>query len=124
MQGKIKPVKLDLDKLTQEQFDRAMANPGSCTYSSPCIIGAMMPNELVERLKDGIMIGNGVRDFTNIRELVRLKVVSFPQDQLTRAFSVQKIFDSLKKSDSHSNNSWRLKELASELPHIKVPESI
>lgn len=44
------PVMLNLDDLTQEKVDLAFDNPkGAYHYSDPCIIGAIMSNELIDQ---------------------------------------------------------------------------
>lgn len=104
------PFHVDLSALTQEQFDRAMQNPGSCSYSGPCILGAMMPDELVATLKDKAL------DTSSVTRLENLGYVSFEDAKaLNKARSVQQAFDWFNSNPLHYGNT--LQKL---LPHIKV----
>lgn len=80
------PYVVDLDSLTQEQFDRAMQHTGSCRYSAPCIIGAMLPQDVIDRLvrldKDEDCI-----------ERISRHVIFKDAEQAQRAERIQSAFD-------------------------------
>ena len=81
-----KPYIADLDALTQEQFDLAMKNPGTCRYSSPCIIGALLPQEVIDQLM------RDDRDETAIGRITEF-VIFKDADQAARAARIQIAFD-------------------------------
>jgi hypothetical protein len=104
------PILLDLDTLTQEQFDRAMANPGSCRYSGPCIIGAMLPQKMIDE------IVHGAYDSCSVLSMGAYFLFD-GLEALERAQLVQQSFDALSSDleGSRDNARARLKDL---LPHL------
>lgn len=110
----ITPVLLDLNKLTQEQLDRAMEKPGSCRYSGPCIIGAMLPQEMVDKIVSDQMDTWPVRDMDDY-------IIHMDADEYERATAVQKAFDSLTSANKDTITTSRaiLRQLLPHLDHSK-----
>lgn len=69
----------DLPKI-RKAFDAGEIVLGQCTYASPCAIGALMPPEL--RVKSDIADPTALGTSPNIRTLVRVGLVTMPEDQL------------------------------------------
>lgn len=102
-------IHLDLTKLTQEQLDRAFANLGSCTYSGPCVLGAMMPASLIKELAEDD--GETLLDASPLSHLIQRGMVSFPEEQLGDARYIQRLYDKLPERDSRADlqvvlNRW------------------
>lgn len=61
--------------------------PGSCSYVAPCVIGAMVPEEVRARLDDG-------HDYdSTIGNLILAGLVSAPESQAADMALLQKAFD-------------------------------
>jgi hypothetical protein len=101
---------IDLDTLTQEQFDRAMANPGVCSYSSPCIIGAMLPPTLVARI---VTAGDDQTGLPYMDDFFRFK----SREDMDRANRLQKLFDRTQVITTHKREAF--KEFLPHLDHSK-----
>ena len=110
-------IKLDLHNLTEEKIAEAMTNIGKCTYSSPCIIGALMTPEQ-RKLCDQAMpmefagmfwtpTGAGV---AGLDQLINRCIVSFPADQVDVAISLQDKFDT-----ADFDNGKRFNEVLSQV---------
>ena len=91
-------IQLNLDNLTQEMVDEALPNVGECSYSSPCLIGAMMtPQQRRYISKDSDYAAVGM-----------CHEIQFPnKDQASKAERIQVSFDSLRRET-----------LAELLPHL------
>lgn len=63
------PFLLNLADITQEQFDLAMSKQtqdrSPCRYSAPCILGAVMPKELVDQLVAMRLDTTGIKRVTD-----------------------------------------------------------
>lgn len=125
------PITIDIAVLTQEQFDLAMANPGSCKYSGPCIIGAMMPTEFVEYLKTNSSnsYSGAVLDHVDVGVLEGLGLVKFATDEDRAVASrVQIAFDCVDGTgdgiDGTRYSAIELGRLRQLLPQINVPKEI
>jgi hypothetical protein len=88
------PFLLDLANITQEQFDRAISKrlaatgASPCHYSAPCILGAAMPQELVDQL---VAMKH---DSSGITRLATAQLVVFKDGiEQSRADHVQWAFD-------------------------------
>lgn len=85
-------IHIDLNNLTQAHIDEAAPNIRECTYSSPCIIGALMAPE--ERTSaDKSVTGDEVGS-AHIGGLVRAgRVVLADPEQLRELEQLQTAFD-------------------------------
>jgi len=91
-------IKINLDDLTQEKLDEAMPHYGSCRYASPCIIGALIPEDMREPLDQGdiseVFGRKSLDPQSAINTLSKKKIVEFPSAAQTReAQRIQFAFD-------------------------------
>ena len=75
---------LDRDTIESLNFDLEC---DGCRYSAPCIIGTLMDEDDIEMLQS---MGD---DGTNILDLVKAGIVSFPDGQKYDAYDLQMGFD-------------------------------
>jgi len=82
---------IDLNNLTQAHVDEAAPHIGKCTYSAPCIIGALMTPEEREAADEPL---RGGHDPSAIRMLVAdCRVRLADPDQLQKLSDLQYAFD-------------------------------
>src|SRR5688572_14698257 len=82
-------IRIDLNNLTQKDFDIARANMNGaegCNYAAPCIIGTLMP--------EGVRGPFDELGTSTIAYLMRNDLVSVPEDQQHDAILMQSAFDS------------------------------
>lgn len=110
------PIKIDLSCLTQAMIDEAMPNQGVCSYSSPCIIGALMKPEDRSSLRD-----QGV-DGTGIKYLESDGLVEFTDpDQKKTAMLIQEAFDGASNGMIDSFSPKRLENLLKKInPNLHI----
>ena len=93
----MEPITIDLNDLTEEYLEFSLLNRAyGCMYSSPCIIGTLIPENLRTRL-------DNCSDNTTIRNLIRLGYIKLPEDQIDDAIKLQGYYD--------TNNDSGLEEL-------------
>ncbi len=94
------PLKLDLRNLTDELVAQALPHLGQCFYSSPCIIGSLIPEDQRARL-DNCNGELGVRSMPQpgVGGLVAQGEIEFPEGQLSLASTLQVAFDNNKHGD-------------------------
>jgi hypothetical protein len=81
-------IRLNLNKLTQAHIEEARPNKGGCSYSAPCIIGALMTPRQREYLKKRKL------DDAGIENLICDRIIAFPtSEQGKQARMVQYAFD-------------------------------
>src|SRR3546814_13080381 len=86
-------IAINLDDLTQAHIDQAAPHIRQCTYSSPCIIGALMTPEQREVADKHIGL-DASGTSTEISTLVNEgHVVLVDPDQLTEVQEIQSAFD-------------------------------
>lgn len=85
-------IKLDLRNLTQAHIEEARPNEGRCSYSSPCIIGALMtPEERASLATSDFdledithLVANGIMTFTTPEQAEQARTIQFAFDCLSR----------------------------------------
>lgn len=95
------PIKLDLTRDLAKVTDETLAEPGTCYYTAPCAVGAMMTPEQRTFLKDR---GN---DSTGVVMLIDENLLEVPDDQLDDFRLLQSEFDDGDFSESASERFFK-----------------
>src|SRR3546814_10174470 len=109
-------IAINLDDLTQAHIDQAAPHIRQCTYSSPCIIGALMTPEQREVADKHIGL-DASGTSTEISTLVNEgHVVLVDPDQLTEVQEIQSAFDAGRvgqlRSEEHTSELQSLMRIS------------
>lgn len=85
----MEPITIDLNNLTQEDIEFSLSKrEKGCMYSSPCIIGTLIPESRREWL-------DNCSDITTVRNLIKLGYIEVPEDQKEDVIRLQSLYDTL-----------------------------